>query len=305
MSETVLAVDGNNILMRAVRAMEGKELSADGVATGALVVFINTMARYVIETRPDRVVVCFDAGHVYRSNLFPGYKSGRAGGGYRYEVEGDPFNLAKQFLTLAGVHHVMMNGVEADDIIAHYWRTRDPDDHLIILSGDKDLLQLLGPGVTQIRPGDKVNETWTAERVEKEFGYLPEHAPFVMALIGDQSDSIPGVGGVGPVTAIKWLSENHWQMCDVLHNVERMHDKRDIALRNLAIVNLRDNAVGLSFVLPPRFHPTTPDSLLGQELLSFFDQYELTRARTRWLDDALWKSAGVRPPGLESQGKMF
>jgi 5'-3' exonuclease len=160
--ETWLVVDGNNLLMRATRAMERSNLSAHGVPTGPLVAFVNSLTQYVRVVDPARMVVCWDGGHVYRTRLLATYKQGRRSRGYRYETVGDPFSLAKEFLTLSGIHHVLMPGVEADDLVAYYCQNRD-QARVVILSGDKDLLQLLSgdDDVTQFRLGDKFSERWT------------------------------------------------------------------------------------------------------------------------------------------------
>lgn len=292
--EKTLVVDANNILTRAIKAMEKQDgaLSAHGVPTGALMVFVNSLSRYVREEQPDRLVVCWDAGHAYRSEIFPEYKAGRTSG-IQSETRDSHFGLAKRFLTLAGVHHVVMRGVEADDLIAHYWRIRNPDDKMIILSGDKDLLQLLEENVQQIRPGDSLSERWTHDRVESEFGCTPEQLPLAMALAGDTSDGIPGISGVGMKTAVKWLAKEGWSLHELIESgLPRLEGQRDVLLRNFKLVNLRTNDLGISLVMPPLFMPTEPDiTVVAEQLSDFLDLYELSKIRERWTAGTLWRDS--------------
>jgi len=287
--ECWLLIDGNNILVRAIKALENSGLSADGVPTGALHAFIQSIAKQIRACEPDRVVVCWDGGHAYRSALFPGYKQGRAGRGYLLEgQENNPFAMAKEFLAIANIHHVLMPGVEADDLIAHYCRERG-DARVVIYSGDKDLFQLLDleGEVTQVRPGDSL---WTGARVISERECTPEQLPMVMALMGDTSDGIPGVRGIGIKTAVKLLSAHHWRLSELLDaDVPRLAGMRDEVLRNYALVNLRDNDQGLHLPSLPNFEPTEPDGPLGDALEAFFVRYELHTIEAKWFRRWLWR----------------
>src|SRR5690606_6422668 len=150
------------------------------------------------------------------------YKSERPEHVERDKEERVAANLASEFLTLAGIHHLKMEGVEADDLVAAYWRQARAmgPERVVILSGDKDFLQLVERGVpetVQIRPGVSP-EVWTMAEVVAKFGCIPSDLPKVMALSGDKSDGVPGLRGVGTKTAVKMLAANDWDLAKVVAN---------------------------------------------------------------------------------------
>lgn len=288
-----LVVDGNNLLKRAEFAAMGKHVhlsNDDGIPTAALHIWISMLAKYVHEVRPERMVVCWDGGRsTHRMSLYDGYKSARAD---KPEVEDEttPFGQAKEFLTLAGIHHCEQPGVEADDLIAAYWRTNPAGQRLYILSGDKDFLQLLDGYTEQIRPGGGANERWTINRVRTELGCKPEHLPIVMALTGDTSDNVPGVPGFGTKTAVKVLGKHDWDLEAALACPAhpKLAGQRDVALRNLSLVDLRTAISGIDVGPVPRFTPTTVTSLAYRELQTYLDRYQLASVKQRLTDGTLW-----------------
>lgn len=286
--DRVMAVDGNNLLMRAVRASEHTLMSSNGVNTGPVVIFIRTLARFTKAVQPTHLVVCWDAGHAYRSAIWGGYKSGRVSRGDRMEDPHDSFGLAKRFLSLAGIHHVLMPGAEADDLIAHYWRHRDPLAKLYIISGDRDLYQLVDDNVEQWRPlNDGAIDVVTKKIVIEQCDCEPENLPVLRALVGDPSDSIPGIPNIGPARAAKILHEAGVDLQHVLEH-PRVQGHRDIVLRNHALVNLRECNLGLSFPSPPAFAPVLPEQEASHELLNYFTQWDMQAIRRDYLAGTLW-----------------
>ncbi len=180
MTRTLL-IDGNNLLARAHHAsLGGKvEMFANGTNTSALVIFIGLISKYVRQVQPDRMAVLWDAGHALRDAAYPAYKAARA----KPEGDGDsmPLTLAKEFLTWACVPHKAHQGYEADDLIAA--TARQTPGEVVILSGDKDLLQLIDDrrGVTQIRVPD--DQPWTEVDVERKFGVPPHLLSHYLALL--------------------------------------------------------------------------------------------------------------------------
>lgn len=281
----LLALDGNNLAMRAIRAAEGRGLvlAADGgkVNTGPLLIFIGMVMKYVRHVQPDSMVVCFDQGQsIRRLALYPDYKANRRGGG---PPSRDYFAIMREWLSLSGIFTAQWESLEADDLIAAYWRQAAPMD-MVIVSGDKDLLQLVsGPsGVVQIRPQQSLSiedETWDEDRVVAEMGCYPENLPILKALMGDSSDNIPGIPGVGPKRAAKIASDNNWVMGRIMDDA-RCNSYRDLIERNFALVNLRDVLVpGLPH--PPAFRPTEPESLAWPDLMDFYDRYQLESVKAR------------------------
>jgi len=282
-AEVTLLIDGNNLLVRSIKAMERTPLSANEVPTGPLLVFVNMLSKYVRLVAPDAVVVCWDGGRsAHRLAIYPDYKSGR---GHHDDSRDQHFVLAKEFLSLCNIHHVQVEGVEADDLIAAY--CREIQGKKIILSGDKDFLQLLNDTTDQIRPTGK-DELWDANRVLKETGCKPEHIPFVMALTGD---GVPGVPKIGVKTACKLLAANDWSIPQLLQaEVPLLEGNRETVIRNLQLVDLRSPITWVvPVVAPPRFAPTDLSGILLAELLEFLARYRLAAIKTRLIAGSLWQ----------------
>ncbi len=285
-----MVVDGNNLLVRSIKAMERTGLhSEEGIPTGALHSFINGMSTRVREHKPDRVVVCWDGGRsFYRSGVYASYKADRPESHVDRSSPESPFAMAKEFLSLAGVHHVEVPQVEADDLIAAYWRTKDPEELLLIHSGDKDFFQLLENNTFMVRPGDP--DLWDRERVVEVMDCEPRHIPLLMALTGDAGDGVPGLAGVGPKTAVKWLKENDWNLSKVLgRGYTKAVGQESVVTRALQLVDLRNDLTGVKVQPIPAFSPTDKHSILWMDLLRFIDRYELASVGERLLLNSLWR----------------
>lgn len=286
--DRVLLVDGDNLLVRAIKAIEGGSgMSSEGTNTGPTMIFINTLSRYIRDVKPTRVAVCWDTTCHWRRTLWPQYKAQRPGG----ERNPDAYRLTKMFLSLAGIHHVSRAGWEADDLVAGYWRKHRFDEKWI-LSSDKDLLQLVDSRTKQIRisSSDTPTDIWDVERVEEKYGCQPRHLSAVMALIGDTADGIPGVRGIGPKTAVKLiigtglkaeylpderiagsLSElRTWQaLIDLRHPAEQAHEK-------------------LLLPLVPYFRPTGPRTAGYADMMVFLTEYNMMSIVRRLQEGRLW-----------------
>lgn len=297
MSRT-LVVDGSNILMRSIKAAEGRmHLSVDHegieVNTGPLLLFVNLISKYVRQVRPDRAVVCWDGGRSSRRTaIYADYKAARNDAGEERDLT--PFAMAKEFLSLAGFHLMEMPGEEADDLVAAYWHRRTAEHPVTIVSGDKDFLQLLGPLADQIRPGGSgatpESERWTHDRVVEEMGCRPEHIPSLMALTGDSGDGVPGIPGFGAKTACKFLAKYDWSLSALLAAGEaRLDGQEEAVLRNYALVDLRTPVPGVEVDDLPDFTPTAPSSLLYDDLGRWLDSLGMQSVRDRLATHTLWR----------------
>jgi DNA polymerase-1 len=178
--------------------------TAAGKPTGALYVFANMLVRLYLDRRPERIAVVFDApGRTFRDDIDEQYKATRR------EVPDDLKRQMADFQPLTEAFSwpvLAIPGVEADDVIATLVaqaRARDWD--AIVYSGDKDLMQLVGDGVTV---HDQLRQiTYDAAAVEKKFGVSPKQLRDYLALVGDKSDNVPGMPGVGKKTATTLLSK--------------------------------------------------------------------------------------------------
>lgn len=308
MTTKALLVDGNNILARSVHASKsGKaEMSVAGVNTSALLLFINQISRYVKIVEPTHVLVCWDKGHTKRDEIHPGYKATRV----KHESDEDeaetPWGQAREFCTWAGIPHLALGGWEADDLIASVCVSR-PDIDKVILSGDKDLLQLVDETTTQIRPPDA--EQWTIQTVWGKFGVRPEHLPHYLALVGDPGDCVPGVAGIGPKKAVKRLEEADWVWERALESLSP--EQADQATMSRSLVDLRHpsfalHVEGLAMVVPKLqpFIPTTPGSMLWMPFLDFLERWQMKSVQQRVVDGTLWQKDPAEPT-TEGSAEMF
>ncbi len=208
-----LLVDGFNLVFRSHFAMERSNLrrQSDQFPTGALHGWIKSLQDLRDAEKPDRCVVFFDLGGSDRHlAVLPDYK------GQRDDTPPDiilQLPEIKKLTALLGFAVVQERGVEADDLIATaVHRLAAAGDECIIVSADKDFGQCVGGPVLQLAPPPTANPAlgWRrldAAGVEEKFGVPPALIADYLALVGDTSDNIPGLKGVGPKTAVKWLQQ--------------------------------------------------------------------------------------------------
>jgi DNA polymerase-1 len=293
---STLLIDANNVAMRAIHAMARSGLSSDqGVITGPLLAFINTISKHIREEKPNKVAICWDGGRsMHRLALDGDYKSHRLSmDPEQEEAKNSTFALAKGFCSVAGLFHIERVGVEADDLIAQYVLDEEYGQKTVILSSDKDFLMLLDSrhgGVEQVRLSSAGTPTdrWTATRVREEMGCEPKDLAYAMALAGDVSDNVPGVPRFGMKTAIKTLKKYDWRFQQALREDSRLIEHADRARLNLRLVDLRGGMDGLSLPPLPVFAPTAPGGVLYSDLLSFITRHQLKSVQSRLYDGTLW-----------------
>ncbi|MFV1978120.1 MAG: 5'-3' exonuclease H3TH domain-containing protein, partial [Myxococcota bacterium] len=198
----ILLIDGTNSLYRAFFAIPPLR-APDGTPTNAAYGFVNMLTKVIREEAPDRVVVVFDArGPTFRHKLYDAYKANR---------EAQPEDLAIQFpivRELVDAHRIPVVSVpdfEADDVIATLVERAPEDVQISIVSTDKDLMQLVSDRVTLL---DGVKDRrYGPSEVEERFGVRPDRILDLRALVGDPSDNIPGVKGIGEKGAAKLIAE--------------------------------------------------------------------------------------------------
>ncbi len=206
----LILVDGSGYLYRAFHALPPLT-NSHGEPTGAVLGVLNMLNKMIKEEAPDRIAVVFDApGRTFRDDLFDRYKAQRAP---------MPDDLRSQVQPLydtvaaMGVPLLRVPGVEADDVIGTLARqAADAGFKVLISTGDKDMAQLVGPNVELLNTMS--NTRLDRIGVKAKFDVFPEQIVDYLALVGDTSDNIPGVTGVGPKTAAKWLSQ--YQSLDAL-----------------------------------------------------------------------------------------
>jgi DNA polymerase I len=207
MDKKLVLIDGNSIAYRAFFALP--LLNNDkGIHTNAIYGFTMMLMRILEDEKPTHLLVAFDAGKTtFRHKTFSEYKGGR---------QKTPPELSEQFpfirdlLDAFGISRYQLENYEADDIIGTLSKVAEEDGYRIkIISGDKDLTQLASENTTVsiTRKGITDVEVYTPEHIQEKYGLSPNQIIDMKGLMGDQSDNIPGVPGVGEKTAIKLLKE--------------------------------------------------------------------------------------------------
>ena len=205
----IILVDGNNLLFRSffATAYQGVIMkNSKGFPTNALYGFINMMNRIIKEENPSYIMVAFDKGKTFRHDKYDDYKAGRAAMPDELKLQ---FPKAKEVLEAMGIKYYEIDNYEADDIIGTLAKKVDEEDEFVatIVSSDKDLLQLISDEVVVklLKSNDHI--MMTKEEFKNVYGLDPIKMIDLKALMGDSSDNIPGVKGIGEKTAIKLLSE--------------------------------------------------------------------------------------------------
>jgi DNA polymerase-1 len=199
----LILVDGSSYLYRAFHAMPNLGNSR-GEPTGAVYGVINMLRRLLNEYEPEHIAVVFDApGRTFRDDLFAAYKAHRPPMPDDLSCQIEPLH---EVIRAMGLPLLMVHGVEADDVIGTLAHEASADGLATLIStGDKDMAQLVDG---QVEIVDTMKEArYDRQGVIDRFGVPPERIIEYLALIGDTSDNIPGVPGVGPKTAAKWLGE--------------------------------------------------------------------------------------------------
>jgi DNA polymerase I len=206
----LLLVDGSSYLYRAFHALPPLT-SSKGEPTGAVLGVLNMLNKLIKDESPDRLAVVFDAsGRTFRDELFDQYKAHRTPMPDDLRAQVQPLLDAVAAL---GLPLLRIAGVEADDVIGTLARRgAEAGFDVLISTGDKDMAQLVEPRITLVNTMS--NTRLDRAGVKAKFDVFPEQIVDYLALVGDSSDNIPGVSGVGPKTAAKWLTQ--YQSLDVL-----------------------------------------------------------------------------------------
>ena len=207
--EKVILVDGNNLLFRSyyATAYSGSIMrNSKGFPTNGLFGFVNMINKIINEEKPKYMLVAFDIGKTFRHEKYDSYKDGRSETPDELKMQ---FPVAKEILTAMGIKYLEVVGYEADDIIGTFAKMVDDNNDYegLIVSSDKDLLQLISDSVTVKLLKSKDHVMMTPSSFKEVYGVEPIRMTDLKGLMGDASDNIPGVKGIGEKTAIKLLSQ--------------------------------------------------------------------------------------------------
>lgn len=207
--EKLILVDGNNLLFRSyyATAYTGNIMTnSKNFPTNALYGFVNMINKIINEENPSYIIVAFDKGKTFRHKKYDFYKGGRSETPNELKLQ---FPKAKELLDCMGIKWYEIDNYEADDIIGTFARFCDLEENFIgtIISSDKDLLQLISSDIDIKLLKQKDYIRYNFDTFKEAYGFDPIHIIDLKALMGDPSDNIPGVKGIGEKTAIKLLQE--------------------------------------------------------------------------------------------------
>jgi len=200
-------IDGNSLAYRAFFALPDSIATADGRPTNAIYGFASMLAKLLVEYRPRAVIVAWDAGMSGREEEYKEYKAQRPP---RPDLLREQWPHLAPLVEAFGFRNVRVEGYEADDVIATLaTRARERGERVMIVSGDRDVYQLVGDGVRVMTTSRGVTDTkvYDREGVIERYGVPPELVPDLIGLKGDTSDNIPGVPGIGDKTAAQLLQQ--------------------------------------------------------------------------------------------------
>ncbi len=229
-SPQIYLVDGSGYIFRAFHALPPLT-RPDGTPIGAVLGFTNMLIKLLKEKNPDYLVVVFDAAREnFRNEIYPAYKANRQ----ETPPELIPqFSLIREACEAFDVPYIEKEGYEADDLIATYAHSQEGD--VIIVSSDKDLMQLVGGSVQMLDPIK--NRMIGVEEVKEKFGVPPGQVVDVQALAGDSTDNVPGVPGIGIKTAAE-LIQTYGTLENLLENAHEIRQPK----RRESLIEYAENA---------------------------------------------------------------
>ena len=221
-SKSLYIIDGSSYIFRAYFGIRQFLSTSKGFPTNALYGFINMLQKVVKDEKPDYLCVAFDSKEkTFRHDIYSDYKANR---------DAPPEDLAKQFpyfeplVDAFNISSIRIPGYEADDIIGTLaLKGSKAGFRVVIVSGDKDMMQLVSPEVQML---DTMKNKWIGvNEVKEKFGVPPEKVIEVMGLMGDSSDHIPGVKGVGPKTATQ-LIQKYGSIEELYKSIDEIEKKK-------------------------------------------------------------------------------
>jgi DNA polymerase-1 len=298
----LVLVDGNSLLFRAYYATAFGDSSKimrtkDGQATNAVYALSNIFMKLLTTTKPDYALVAFDtATPTFRHQAYAEYKAGR-----RETPQDliDQFAPSKELIQHLGFFCYELPGYEADDIIGTMARLgKEKGMQVSIFSGDRDLLQLIQEDVTVYLTKKGLSElhAMDLQALWEEYELTPNQIPDLKGLMGDKSDNIPGVNGIGEKTALKLLKEYHSVEAIVDATIpgkigERIQSSREVALASKQIATI-DQFVPLPF----SFDTIRYQGMALTNLRSFYQRLEM---------NSLIRRIPVQSESLESKESLI
>ena len=220
MSRKIVILDGYSLMYRAFHALQTPMSAPDGTPTNAVHGFVMMLLKVIEDERPDAMAVAFDMhAPTFRHNMYDGYKATRKPMPDELRAQ-DP--VIRELIGQMGIPIIECEGFEADDILGTISRRcEESGDQALLVTGDRDSFQLSGPNTTILYTKKGITDTVhvTPAYIRETYGIEPNQLIDVKALMGDTSDNIPGVAGIGEKTALK-LVQQYGSLSEVLDRAE-------------------------------------------------------------------------------------
>lgn len=264
----LLLIDGSNLIFRAYYATENlKMINPEGIPVNAINTLISMINKLIKDTKPTHIFIALDTGKsTFRHEMYPDYKGKRS---ETPDALKQQFPLAKDLYEAMGIKYGYTDDFEADDLIASYAETaKKKGFEVLVFSGDKDLLQLIDDNVRVMTPkiGFSKAINYDIDTFVEKYTFKPERFLEYKALVGDSSDNIIGVPGVGDKTAKKLINE-FASLDDILHEAESGRQTKKIWM------NIKDNATRIkeNMVLVDLVTNVNPEFVLEDFLFNGFN----------------------------------
>nr|WP_280525434.1 DNA polymerase I [Georgenia faecalis] len=281
----LLLVDGHSMAFRAYFALPVENFSTStGQPTNAVYGFTSMLINLLAAEEPTHVAVAFDAGRTtFRTEQYDQYKATR-------DATPEPFSgqvpLIEEVLAAVGIPTLMKEGFEADDILATLaTQGAAAGMDVLVCSGDRDTFQLVTDAVTVLYPvkGVSTLTRMTPEAVHAKYDVAPEQYPDIAALVGETSDNLPGIPGVGPKTAAKWVN-TYGGLEGIIVNAPQISGKAGASLRehlDQVMLNRRLNRLLTDVELPLAVTDLARTPIQREKVHEVFDALEFTVLRDR------------------------
>lgn len=298
MDKKIVLIDGHSILNRAFYGMPDMTTSK-GEHTNAVLGFINIMFKILEEEKPDYLSVAFDVHHpTFRHEMFEAYKGTRKG---MPEELREQVPLMKELLKAMNITILEKPGYEADDILGTLATRAEKEGNLVsLVSGDRDLLQLASEKIKiripkTKRTGTEIEDYYAKDVVEK-YNVTPTQFIDLKGLMGDTSDNIPGVPGVGEKTASK-LIETYQSIENLYEHIDEMpQNKTTAALRDnqeIAFLSKKLATICTDCELDYRIENATLDNLYNEEVYKLLKRLEFKSLLSRFQKEEVSHSTGI------------
>ena len=284
-AKSLYLIDGSSYIFRAYFGIRQFLSTSTGFPTNALYGFIHMLQKVVKDEKPDYLAVAFDSKEkTFRHKMYEDYKANR---------DAPPEDLGKQFpyfeplVQAYNIHSVRVPGYEADDIIGTLAKKGAEEGFkVVIVSGDKDMMQLIGPNIYML---DTMKNKWFGvDEVEEKFGVTPDKVVDVMGLMGDSSDHIPGVRGVGPKTASELIRKfgSMYELYERIDEVDKAKLKEKLVKdREMALLSRDLVTINKSMELSGGLEDMKFKSPDNSELRKLFSEFEFSSLLRELGDD--------------------